>query len=131
VALSADYERGPRLDEVIAQTLARFAELLATVEDPADALSRFSEDRAVRIMTIHKSKGLEFDTTVILGVENQTFWGSRADERAAFFVGISRAKRRLYLTVADYRERPKAATRRWDEARTPLQEFLDYALSTG
>lgn len=130
VALSSDYERGPRLDEVIAQTLARFAELLALIEDPADALSRFSEDRAVRIMTIHKCKGLEFDTTVVLGVENQTFWGLHADERAAFFVGISRAKRRLYLTVADYRERPKAAARRWDEARTPLQEFLDYALNT-
>lgn len=129
VALSADYERGARLDEVIEQTFSRLDELLSLGADPTDALSRFAEDRAVRIMTIHKCKGLEFDTTIILGVEDQTFWGSRPDERAAFFVGVSRAKRRLYLTVANSRESPEGA-RRWDVNRSPLQEFLDYALKT-
>ena len=130
VALSADYERGPRLDDVIEQTFARLEELYRHGTSAAEALSRFSEDRAVRIMTIHKSKGLEFDTTVILGVEEQTFWGNRSEERAAFFVGISRAKRRLLLTVAERRQRPTQAPRRWDEYRTPLQEFLGYARHT-
>ncbi|WPH18065.1 ATP-dependent helicase [Variovorax paradoxus] len=130
VALSADYERGPRLDDVIEQTFARLEDLHQHGVRAAEALSRFSEDRAVRIMTIHKSKGLEFDTTVILGVENQTFWGTRSEERAAFFVGISRAKRRLLLSVAERRPRPAQAPRRWDEYRTPLQEFLDYARLT-
>lgn len=68
-ALSADYERGARLEEVISQTHERIAELLQLNNAPLQALSRFSEDSAVRIMTIHKSKGLEFDTVVVLGVE--------------------------------------------------------------
>ena len=48
-------------------------------------------------------------------------------ERSAFFVGISRAKRRLVLTLADHRERPNGYRRWWDENRTPHQEFLGYA----
>lgn len=125
-ALSADYERGDRLEEVIEQTLDRIEELLELDADPMRALSRFSEDSAVRIMTIHKSKGLEFDTVVMLGVERQTYWGSEVAERSAYFVGISRAKRRLCLTVAGRRERPEGA-RRWDEVRTAHAEFLGYA----
>jgi superfamily I DNA/RNA helicase len=95
--------------------------------DLARAVTRFSEDRAVRIMTIHKSKGLEFDSVILLGVEKETFFGKIADERAAYFVGISRAKRRLILTWVDQRPTPDPAPRRWEVKRTPYQEFLDYA----
>jgi hypothetical protein len=56
------------------------------------ALTAFSADRAVRIMSIHKSKGLEFDTVIMMGVEEETFWGTIEEERSAYFVGISRAK---------------------------------------
>jgi superfamily I DNA/RNA helicase len=129
-ALSADYERGNRLDEVIAQTFDRIRELLELDEDPAGALARFSEDRAVRILTIHKCKGLEFDSVIVLGVESQTFWGELEAERSAYFVAISRAKRRLYLTVAKHREKPEGANRFWNEERSPHKEFLGYATST-
>lgn len=129
-ALSADYERGNRLDQVMTQTFERIAELLARDHDAIRALSCFSDDSAIRIMTIHKCKGLEFDTVVMMGVEQQTFWGDPDEERSAFFVGISRAKSRLYLTVCAQRERPSAA-RRWDLARTPHNEYLGYvAVST-
>ncbi len=129
-ALSSDYERGTRLDEVVAQTFDRIRELLGFDQDAATALSRFSEDSAVRIMTIHKCKGLEFDSVIVLGVETQTFWGELEAERSAYFVGISRAKRRLLLTVATHREKPEGATRYWNEARSPHKEFLGYAKST-
>jgi superfamily I DNA/RNA helicase len=129
-ALSADYERGSRLDQVVAQTFERIAELLGRNPDPLRALSSFSEDGAVRIMTIHKCKGLEFDTVVILGVEQQTFWGNQDEERSAFFVAISRAKSRLYLTVSARRERPAATARRWDLVRTPHREYLEYVTAS-
>ncbi len=128
--LSADYEAGERLEEVIKQTHARIAELSELDDDAVQALSRFSEDKAVRIMTIHKSKGLEFDTVVMLGVETETFWGDADEERSAFFVGISRAKRQLCLTVAKHRKRPDGYHRRWDEERSPHEEFLSYAIET-
>lgn len=128
--LSADYERGSRLEEVIAQTLARMAGLAATSGDILRALARFSSEDVVRLLTIHKSKGLEFDTVVILGVEKQTFWGKPEDERAAYFVGISRAKRRLMLSVVSRRARPSGFGKRWDEFRTLHDEFLGYAYAT-
>jgi len=126
-ALSPDYEVGPRLQEVTNQTFDRIEELLKVTPNPADALARFAEDGAIRIMTIHKSKGLEFDTVAVLGVEAQTFWGKPDDERAAYFVAISRAKQRLWLTHVSDRTRPGCHKGRWDEARTPHKEFLAYA----
>ncbi|MBI2233674.1 MAG: ATP-binding domain-containing protein, partial [Micavibrio aeruginosavorus] len=72
-------------------------------------------------------KGLEFDTVVVLGVEKQTFWGEADAERSAFFVGISRAKRRLYLTVCEERERPEGANNRWNVRRAEHDEFVGYA----
>jgi superfamily I DNA/RNA helicase len=80
----------------------------------------------VRIMSIHKSKGLEFDTVIVLGVEKQTFWGEEEAERSAYFVAISRAKRRLFLTVCNQRERPDGV-KRWDVNRTEHAEFIGYA----
>lgn len=128
-ALSADYEQGDRLQVLIDETFERLDTLLQQQPDPIKVLARFSEDSAVRVMTIHKSKGLEFDTVVMLGIENQTFFGKIADERAAYFVGISRAKRVLVLTNASRRSRPTGYQRRWDEQRTPQQEFLGYAFA--
>jgi superfamily I DNA/RNA helicase len=128
--LAPEYEHGDRLDEVISETNKRISQLMHVDDDVLGALSRFSEDNAVRIMTIHKSKGLAFDTVVVLGVETETFWGKAEEERSAFFVGISRAKRRLVLTVADHRERPGGYRRRWDEDRTPHEELLSYATET-
>ena len=129
-ALSADYEHGNRLDEVIAQTFDRISEVLEFDNDAPRALARFSDDRAVRILTIHKCKGLEFDSVIVQGVEDQTFWGELEAERSAYFVAISRAKRRLYLTVAERREKPEGANQRWKEVRSPHKEFLGYATST-
>jgi superfamily I DNA/RNA helicase len=126
-ALAAEYEQGPFLKAKVEETFARISDLWDGSRDIMQALSRFSEDRALRILTIHKSKGLEFDTVVILGVEAEAFWGELEDERAAFFVGISRAKRRLVLTSVDYRPTPISAGRHWKEQRNQQDEFLAYA----
>jgi superfamily I DNA/RNA helicase len=126
VAFSADYAQGNRLDQLIEDTVARVSDLLEDGTELSAALSAFSADRAVKIMSIHKSKGLEFDTVIMMGVEVETFWGKIDEERAAYFVGISRAKSRLLLTVCEHRDRPNGATR-WDAERTAHAEFLGYA----
>jgi superfamily I DNA/RNA helicase len=127
VALSPDYEAQVRLKEVIQDTKKRIEELLKLEPDLPKALARFSDDQAVRILTIHKSKGLEFNSVIILGVEDQTFWGKADEERCAFFVGVSRAKLRLVMTVSERRETPPSNPYRWREQRTPHAEFLGYA----
>lgn len=126
-ALSPDYESRARLKEIVNNTKGQIDELLKLEPDLPKALARFSDDQAVRLLTIHKSKGLEFDSVIVLGVENQTFWGEEDAERCAYFVGISRAKRRLVLTFCERRDTPPSNPRRWQENRTPHAEFLSYA----
>lgn len=126
VSLSSEYEQGDYLQQQVDATINRTHSLLAEGDDSTTALASFSGDRAVRIMSIHKSKGLEYDTVVVLGVESQTFWGEMDAERSVFFVGISRAKRRLYLTVCEEREQPDGA-RYWKVRRTEQDEFVGYA----
>lgn len=125
--LSPDYKRGSRLDEVISQTVDAFGTELAKDGDPLAALRRLSEEDAVRILTIHKCKGLEFEKVIVLGVEHELFWAEEDSNRAEFFVAVSRAKNELILTAAATRARPPAATGRWDVNRHAHQEFLDYA----
>lgn len=127
-ALTPSYERGPHLAEVIAKTFNQLTLLMAEGLNALTALRRFSDDSSVRILTIHKCKGLEFDTVYMLGIEKEMFWGAIEEERQTFFVGISRAKRRLVLTCSKHRETP-AGARRWQEARTPQYEFMSYASS--
>lgn len=126
VALSPDYESHDRLKEVVRNTKAHIEDLLKLEPNLSKTLERFSDDQAVRILTIHKSKGLEFDSVIILGVENETFWGKVEEERCAFFVGVSRAKSRLVMTVSDRRETPPSNPYRWREQRSQHNEFISY-----
>ncbi|WP_425391884.1 ATP-dependent helicase [Ekhidna sp.] len=65
-------------------------------------------DEAVTLMTIHMAKGLEFPYVFIVGLEEELFpsqmmLSSRADleeERRLFYVAITRAEKKLYLTYA-------------------------------
>ena len=126
MSLSPDYELPDRLKEVVRDTKARIEELLKLEPDLPKALTRFSDDQAVRILTIHKSKGLEFDSVIIMAVEKEIFFGDPDENRCAYFVGVSRAKKRLVLTHANLRERP-ARARRWDLQRTAQNEYFGYA----
>jgi superfamily I DNA/RNA helicase len=75
---------------------------------PAQALRRLADTDAIRLLTVHKAKGLEFELVIFLAVEEETFRAQLDEERAVFFVGISRAKHRLILTAARTRTRPTA-----------------------
>lgn len=126
VALSPEYESKRRLIELIKETQKHINELLKKEQDLVKALRYFSDDQAVRILTIHKSKGLEFHSVIMLAVEQETFWGNADDERCAFFVGISRAKHRLLVTYSQQRERPSEHTGRWDINRNKYFEYWTY-----
>ncbi|WP_417539053.1 UvrD-helicase domain-containing protein [Marinobacter sp.] len=126
-ALSPEYESTNRLKQVISETKKHIESLIKIEPYLPKALERFTDDQAVRILTIHKSKGLEFDSVIIMAVENEIFFGNKDENRCAFFVGVSRAKKRLVLTHADYRERPHGYTRRWDENRSPQAEYFGYS----
>lgn len=123
--LSHDYEARSRLKEVIGEIKRHIDSALAHEPDLIKALSELSSDQSVRILTIHKSKGLEFDSVIMLGVEEQSYWGDINEARCAFFVGVSRAKRRLLVTTVDRRENAgNLSSWRVNRARHP--EFAGY-----
>lgn len=76
-----------------------------------DALEKRQE--AISLMTIHASKGLEFDAVFITGMEHGLFPSEREgdegrddeEERRLFYVAITRARKFLYLTLAGNRLR--------------------------
>jgi len=129
VSLSAEYESEVRMKDILRETKKRLTDLFKDHGDIVRALSLFTYDAsAVRILTIHKSKGLEFNTIVMVGVEAEAFWGkNKEEERNVFFVGISRAKKRLVLTHCANRETPSNYTGKWIVSRNPHDEFLGYA----
>lgn len=104
--------------------------------NPSKALSRLSGEGAVKILTIHKSKGLEFEKVILLGVENQLFWSKSFDYAQGtkipkevlqtFFVAVSRAKHELILTSVRRRSRPQRYAGRWDENRTSYTGLLGF-----
>jgi DNA helicase II / ATP-dependent DNA helicase PcrA len=66
-----------------------------------------SDSELVTLMTLHNAKGLEYDTVFIVGCEEGAFPHMRAleeggeeEERRLCYVGITRARRRLYMTWA-------------------------------
>lgn len=128
VALSPDYESRDRLKEVIERTKKYIIDQMKEYgNDLLHALTNFSDDSSVRILTIHKSKGLEFDSVIIMAVDNEIFWGDLDENRCAFFVGVSRAKKRLILTYAETRYRPSGYSKRWSRIRSVQDEFFGYA----
>jgi superfamily I DNA/RNA helicase len=127
-SLSPQYEAGPRFDEIHTQVFERLEELLQKGASITEGLARFSEDSSVRIMTVHKSKGLEFHTVIALGVENQMYFGTIDEKRSTFFVQISRAKERLFLTCSTLRPRPANCAGTWYDNRNPQQEFMHYGV---
>ncbi|WP_072313250.1 UvrD-helicase domain-containing protein [Agrococcus sp. Marseille-P2731] len=127
-ALSPAYQQGSRLDDMIAKALSSFERELDVDGDPLGALDRLSEEDAVRVLTVHKCKGLEFEKVIVLGVEPQFFWGDDdADVKAEFFVAISRAKDDLVLTTALSRSKPPGASYRWKTSSPAHEELLRYA----
>ena len=71
-----------------------------------ETLDEFEGIGQVALMTVHKSKGLEFHTMIFYGLDNQT-WQSlaknRCEELNTFFVAFTRAKQRAFFSRCDTR----------------------------
>lgn len=71
-----------------------------------DIVSNFRGENSIPIMTIHKSKGLEYEVVYFLGLEDSAFWNFNnqpEEDKSAFFVALSRAKTHLIFTYCKVR----------------------------
>ncbi len=87
-------------------------EFLAQVALVSDLDETPEGDNAVTLMTLHAAKGLEFETVFMAGLEEGIFPHSRSlnsntemeEERRLMYVGVTRAKQKLYISYAKRRQ---------------------------
>ena len=106
--LAIKYDHFP-LGEGIEKLIEEAA--LVSDQDSLDQAGK-AED-AVKLMTVHASKGLEFDYVFITGLEEDLFPHQRMntaknkedgeEERRLFYVALTRARKKIYLTYANTR----------------------------
>ncbi|MFF8940979.1 DNA helicase PcrA [Streptomyces sp. NPDC014864] len=102
VALEFEQERG----EGESGTLSDFLERVALVADSDQIPDEEDGDGVITLMTLHTAKGLEFPVVFLTGMEDGVFPHMRSlgqtkeleEERRLAYVGITRARERLYLT---------------------------------
>lgn len=124
VALEFEQDRG----EENPGTLADFLEQVALVADSDQIPDEDTEGSGViTLMTLHTAKGLEFPVVFLSGMEDGVFPHMRAlgqtkeleEERRLAYVGITRARERLYLTRSTMRSA-------WGQpAYNPPSRFLE------
>ncbi|MFT4189574.1 MAG: DNA helicase PcrA [Aeromicrobium sp.] len=118
-------DREPEDDHFAPGSLDAFLERVSLVAD-ADSLPG-DGDGVITLMTLHTAKGLEFPVVFLTGLEDGIFPHQRslpdaealAEERRLAYVGLTRARERLYLTRATSRSAWGAP------AYNPASRFLD------
>jgi superfamily I DNA/RNA helicase len=91
------------------ETLQHFVDTAALDKEPEDDLET---KQGVTLITLHASKGLEFPIVFLVGVEEGILPhqrsledGTKDEERRLFYVGITRAQQKLYLTFCGMRKK--------------------------
>ncbi len=90
-------------------SLDQFLQEVALMQEKAH--KQDEQQDAILMMTYHAAKGLEFDTVILVGLEEGLLPSSRSvsdsdaveEERRLFYVGITRARERLLLSRSRYR----------------------------
>jgi len=101
-----------RFDRVAPSNIEGLEELLESAALASDQDELKDEKNAVRLMTVHASKGLEFPYVFITGLEEGLFPYEREDgeseanqeeERRLMYVALTRAEKKVFLSYASYR----------------------------
>lgn len=103
------YSQGSLLADTTAQLSKALTGYLQdrTWSEALDALQGLN---SVPVMTMHKSKGLEYHTVIFVGLEDSALWTfakNQDEETCGFFVAFSRARKRVLFTFCE--QRPKSA----------------------
>ena len=111
------------------KTITKFKDLFWKEYEYAElnmikAIEGFRGLYSIPIMTIHKSKGLEYSAVYFIGLEDDAFWNynnQQEEDRCTFFVAISRAKKFLMFTFCEQRKNTKNPIQKTEK----IEEFYD------
>lgn len=87
----------------------RLAKTLLRIDSWSAVADAFLEEDAVPLLTVHRSKGLEYHTVFFIGLDSDQWWAHArniVESTMTFFVGVSRAAERLVFTQCDQRGAP-------------------------
>jgi DNA helicase-2/ATP-dependent DNA helicase PcrA len=102
------YRQGKYFTETLEQLASQLESRLSRSMSWVDALDDLEGVNSIPIMTVHKSKGLEYHTVVFVGLEDSALWSFREspdEEKCGFFVAFSRAIKRVVFTFSEVRPR--------------------------
>lgn len=100
------YTQGQYVNKVREDLTYYLYQYYFTNSDWMTAIDSLQGNDSIPIMTIHKSKGLEFDAVFFVGFDDNSFWSfsdQEDEDTCTFFVGLSRSKRYLYFTFSENR----------------------------
>lgn len=94
-------------DRIWSNLEKHFRYTIDTTHSLNEAALMFQAENAVQVMNVHKCKGLEYKVVILLGLEDQAFWtykSAKFENDCALYVALSRAKEKILVTTAGYRE---------------------------
>ncbi|MGY0572455.1 3'-5' exonuclease [Bradyrhizobium sp. RDM12] len=101
------YAQGGWLEKIVKATTLHLQASTGSAKDWIDALDTYEGLHAVPLMTIHKSKGLEYHTVVFVGLDDdawrRSFEEDRVEATSGFFVAFTRAKQGVVFTCCTQR----------------------------
>jgi superfamily I DNA/RNA helicase len=99
-----EYADLSRLDSIIAALEYYLAECMTDSTSWSEVVDRAESRDSIPLLTVHKSKGLEYDTVIFMRLDDSSWWSFEKDREeglATFFVGLSRPKQRVIFTFAE------------------------------
>ena len=117
-----EYQQGDWYERVREKVLEYLFQSCHANSNWIAALDDFEGTTSVPLMTIHKSKGLEYHTVIFLALDDEAWWSfprEPEEARSAFFVAFSRAKQKVVFTYCRQRGERRGVA--------PLYEILQSA----
>jgi superfamily I DNA/RNA helicase len=98
--LAQEYKNPERVSKIKNGIAAFLAECSEGAETWQEVVDRYQGINQVRLMTVHKSKGLEAHTIIFFSLKDSSFYykADMDEEALAFFVAVSRAEQRVFFT---------------------------------
>lgn len=106
IAAHTPYGQGEWLAEVENSLALHLQSSAVQASNWPAALDTYEGTKALPLMTLHKSKGLEYHTVIFIGLDDSAWWSfaqDTADATAGFFVAFTRAKQRVIFTYTPQR----------------------------
>lgn len=125
------YSQGKYFDTILDSFIELFnIEFAEANQNWQNTIDNFCGLNSIPIMTIHKSKGLEYSAVYFVGLEDSAFWNFKnqpEEDRCTFFVALSRAKCSVTFTFSNVRSGLKYPKQKKDA----INEFFELLQNSG